>query len=116
MALKFLYTGFKGRQMRYIFLYTLKHSDHDNKEGLLLQINHFYSHLHILPAGKAIATFNQTDGDKSIALAVIMKLMDGKTFSIMHEVTEENGETRLGEAIYVEDQQLFKIPIKPWGN
>ena len=32
MALKFLYTGFKGRQMRYIFLYTLKHSDHDNNE------------------------------------------------------------------------------------
>lgn len=54
---------------------TLKLGDHNNKEGLLLQINHFYSHLHILPAGKAIATFNQTDGDKSIALAVIMKLM-----------------------------------------
>ena len=82
------------------FLYTLKLGDHDNKEGLLLQINHFYSHLHILLAEQAIATLN--DWDNSIALAVIMKLM--------------NGETRLGEAIYVEDQQLFKIPIKPWGN
>jgi len=66
----------------------------------LLQINHFCSHLHILPAEKAIATLN--DGGNCVALAVIMKLM--------------NGETRLGEAIYVEDQQLFKIPIKPWGN
>ena len=114
MALKFLYTGFKGRQMRYIFLYTLKHSDHDNKEGLLLQINHFYSHLHILHAEQTIATLN--DGDNCAALADIMKLMDGKTFSIMHEVTEENGETRLGEAVYVENPQFFQIPIKPWGN
>ena len=88
MALKFLYTGFKGRQMRYIFLYTLKHSDHDNKEGLLLQINHFYSHLHILPAERAVATLNNVD--KRVNLAVVMKLMEGKTFSMMHEVKEEN--------------------------
>jgi len=45
-----------------------------------------------------------------------MKLIDGKTFSIMHEVMEENGETRLDEAIYVENPQFFQIPIKPWGN
>ena len=65
---------------------------------------------------KAVARLKQNDGDKLVALAVIMKLMDGKTFSIMHEVKEENGETRLGEAVYVENPQFFQIPIKPWGN
>ncbi len=55
---------------------TLKLGDHANKEGLLLQINHFYSILHILTAEQAIATLN--DGDNCVALAVIVKLMDGK--------------------------------------
>lgn len=49
-------------------------------------------------------------------LAVIMKFMDGKTFSLMHEIKEENGEKTLDEAVYVENQQFFDIPIKPWGN
>ena len=80
----------------------------------MLQINHFCSHLHILPTEQAIATLN--GGDKLDALAVIRMLMDKKVFPIMHEVTEENGEIRLGEAVYVENQQFFQIPIKPWGN
>ena len=82
------------------FLYTLKLSDHDNKEGLLLQINHFYRHLHILPNEQAIATLN--DGDKLDALAVIVKLMCGKT--------------RLGKSVYVEKPQFVQIPVKPCGN
>jgi len=65
-----------------------------------LQINHFYSHLQILPVEQTIAKLN--DGDKLAALTVNMKPMHKKT--------------RLGEAIYVEDRQLLKIPIKPWGN
>ena len=55
---------------------TLKLGDHDNKEGLLLQINHFYSHLHILPAKQTIATLN--DGYKFAALTVNMKPMHKK--------------------------------------
>lgn len=63
------------------FLYTSEHGDHDNNErGLLLQINHFYSHLHILPAERAVATLNNVD--KRVNLAVVMKLMEGKTFSL----------------------------------
>jgi hypothetical protein len=65
---------------------------------------------------EAIERCNESNGENFVALAVIMKLMDGKTFSIMHEVVEENGETRLNEAVYAEDQEFFKIPIKPWGN
>jgi len=56
---------------------TLKIGDHDNKEGLLLQINHFYSHLQIFHAEQAIAALN--NGDKLDALAVIMKLMHKKS-------------------------------------
>ena len=81
-----------------------------------MQIKSVCLRLYIPLTGKTIARLKQNDGDKLVALAVIMKLMDGKTFSIMHEVTEENGETRLGEAIYVENPQFFQIPIKPWGN
>ena len=76
---------------------TLKLGDHDNKEGLLLQINHFCSHLHIPPAEQAIAKLN--DGDNCVALAVIVKLM--------------NEETRLGVAVYVENSWFLQIPIKP---
>jgi len=65
---------------------------------------------------EAIERCNENNGNKFVVLAVIMKLMDGKIFSIMREVMEENGEARLDEAIYVEDQRLFQIPIKPWGN
>jgi len=83
------------------FLYTSKHGDHDNnKRGLLLQTDHFCSNLHILPAKQAIATLK--DGDKLVAPGVFMKLMDGKT--------------RLGDAVYVENPQFFRIPIKQWGN
>ncbi len=79
------------------FLYTLKLGDHDNKEGLLLQINHFYSHLHILHAEQTIATLN--DGDNCVALADIMKLMDGKI--------------RLGVAVNVENSRFLQFSVKP---
>ncbi|MBP1749406.1 MAG: hypothetical protein H6Q52_1945 [Deltaproteobacteria bacterium] len=45
-----------------------------------------------------------------------MKFMDGKTYSLMHEIMEEKGEKSLGEAVYLENTKLFDIPIKPWGN
>ena len=47
-----------------------------------------HTHLHILPAERAVATLNNVD--KRVNLAVVMKLMEGKTFSMMHEVKEEN--------------------------
>jgi len=49
---------------------------------------------------EAIERCNENDAEKFVVLAVIIKLMDGKTFSIMHEVIEENGETRLDKALY----------------
>jgi len=91
------------------FLYTSKHCDHDNNErGLLLQINHFYSHLHILPAERAVATLNNVD--KRVNLAVVMKLMEGKTFSMMHEVKEETRETSMGR-LYLLKTAVFQISI-----
>ncbi len=44
----------------------------------------------------AVAMLKQNDGDMFVAMEVIMKLMDGKTFSIMHEIKKENGDTMLG--------------------
>ena len=59
----------------------------------MLRINHFCSRLDILDTGKAIAALN--DGVGHIALTTIMKLMDGKTFSIMHKIKKENLDAEL---------------------
>gem|GEM_PF-4891473 len=65
-----------------------------------MQINHSYSHLHILPVEQAIATLNQYNEDMLLTIEVIVKPMHKKPFLIIHDLMEEKGAVRFREATY----------------
>jgi hypothetical protein len=60
--------------------------------------------------------FELNDVDEQTVLAVILRLLDGKSFSLMSEILEEDGEIMLDELVELDGSQMKDIPIKPWGN
>lgn len=60
--------------------------------------------------------FVTNDVQEKTVLSVILRLMDGKSFSLMAEILEEDGEFKLDELVELDGSQMADIPIKPWGN
>jgi len=56
------------------------------------------------------------DVQEKTVLSVILRLMDGKSFSLMSEILEEKGELKLAELVELDGSEMADIPIKPWGN
>lgn len=59
---------------------------------------------------------NRNGVEEKTVLSVILRLLDGKSFSLMSEIFEENGEVKLDELVELDGSQMMDIPIKPWGN